>query len=208
MLLKNKKMADNTVPEKYKLVLLGDTNVGKTSIFNLFINGKFEESKGSSIGVDFSTKNYKYKNKNYSITLFDTAGQERFRSIIQGYYHMGQGIFLVFDLTNNNSLNSIPTWIESIKENNEESKYIILGNKDDLKNKISDEEINSVLGQIKEKYIFIKTSSVKNQNINKAFEKMIDLIEGENNDQVQSEVLSSNSLNNNNKKKKDCCKIE
>ena len=207
MLLKNKKMADNTVPEKYKLLLLGDTNVGKTSIFNRFIYNRFEENQGASIGVDFSTKNYKYKNKNYSITLFDTAGQERFRSIIQGYYRIGEGIFVVFDLTNQNSLNSIPTWIESIKENNGESKFIILGNKDDLKNKISDEEINSVLNQIKEKYIFIKTSSVKNQNINKAFEKMIDLIEGENNDQVQSEVLTSHSLNNN-KKKKECCKIE
>ena len=115
-------MASSNTKKKLKIIMIGDTNVGKTSIFNRFIYNRFEENQGASIGVDFSTKNYKYKNKNYSITLFDTAGQERFRAIIKSYYHMGQGIFLVFDLSNNNSLNSIPTWIESIKEYNGECK--------------------------------------------------------------------------------------
>ena len=170
----------------YKLLLLGDTNVGKTSIFERFIKGTFTEIKGASIGIDFETKPFKYKNTNYTIDLYDTAGQERFRSITKVYYKNGEGYFIVFDLTNENSLNSIQYWVDSIKEHLQEPKFIILGNKDDLKDKkISDEIINNELNKIRQSennkdIIYLKTSAKKNTNIKKAFEKMIDLIENNN----------------------------
>ena len=170
----------------YKLLLLGDTNVGKTSIFERFIKGTFTEIKGASIGIDFETKPFKYKNTNYTIDLYDTAGQERFRSITKVYYKNGEGYFIVFDLTNENSLNSIQYWIDSIKEYSEESKFIILGNKDDLKDKkISDEIINNELNKLKQSennkdLIYLKTSAKKDKNIKKAFEIMIDLLVNEN----------------------------
>ena len=180
-------------PNEYKLLLLGDTNVGKTSIFESFIKGTFKENQSASIGVDFETKIFKYKNTNYTIHLYDTAGQERFRAITEGFYHFGKGYFIVFDLTNENSLNSIQYWIDSIKEHSQVSKYIILGNKDDLKGKkISDEIINNVLNKLKQSennknIIYLKTSAKKNKNITKAFETMIDLIENENNTQNEQE---------------------
>ena len=134
-------MSEKDAPEQIKLIFLGETGVGKTSIFTRYITGKFDENRIASIGVDFETKPLKYKGKSYIIQLFYTAGQERFRSIINGYYNMAKGIFIVFDLTNENSLNSIDYWVNNVKENNQEGKIVILGNKSDLKNEILKEEI-------------------------------------------------------------------
>ena len=163
------------LPPEIKILLLGESNVGKTSIFNRFITNKYESNISSTIGVDFEAKTFEYKGKKYTIKLFDTAGQERFRSITQNYYHMGEAYFFVFDITNEHSFQSIPKWIESVKESTEEPKFIILANKDDIKDKvkISDEAIKNELGQ----YNVIKTSALKNKNIKEAFEHMINLVE-------------------------------
>ena len=172
--------------DNIKLLLLGDTNVGKTSIFERFIKGKFAENKSASIGIDFETNILKYKNTNYTIDLYDIPGQERFRSIVPSYYRIVEGFFIVFDLTNENSLNSIQYWVDSIKEHLQEPKFIILGNKDDLKDKkISDEIINNELNKLQQSennkdLIYLKTSAKKDKNIKKAFEIMIDLLVNEN----------------------------
>ena len=172
--------------DNIKLLLLGDTNVGKTSIFERFIKGTFNDNKSASIGIDFETNILKYKNTNYTIDLYDIPGQERFRSIVPSYYRIVEGFFIVFDLTNENSLNSIQYWVDSIKEHLQEPKFIILGNKDDLKDKkISDEIINNELNKLKQSennkdLIYLKTSAKKDKNIKKAFETMIDLLENEN----------------------------
>ena len=197
-----------------KILLLGDSNVGKTSIFNRYYTNKFKGNYSSSIGVDFQTKNYNYKDKNYSVHIFDTAGQERFRSITESYYHMGDGIFLVFDLTNQNSLNSIPQWIESINEKVKNKKFIILGNKDDLKrNQISELDINEVLEEFND-IKYIKVSAKDGTNIQKAFEEMIDLLDDDNNEEEEDEKknnekptskLKKKNYNINDKKQMKCC---
>ena len=188
--------------DNIKLLLLGDTNVGKTSIFERFIKGTFIENKSATIGIDFETNMLKYKNTNYTIDLYDIPGQERFRSIVPSYYRIVDGFFIVFDLTNENSLNSIQYWINTIKEFSKESKFIILGNKDDLKDKkISDEIINTELNKLKESennkdLIYLKTSAKKDKNIKKAFEIMIDLLVNENipeNEQKQ-QLKANNTL--------------
>ena len=132
--MKNKKPV-----KEFKILFLGESGVGKTSIFKRYLYNKFDEAMGSTIGVELDTKIINYKNKEYSITLFDTTGQERFKSITQSYYHMGEGYFVVFDLTNKNSLTAIDEWIGSIQEYTKNPKIIILGNKDDLK-KIRNQE--------------------------------------------------------------------
>ena len=170
----------------YKIILLGETNVGKTSIFDRFKKDGFKENQSSSIGVDYETRIMNYNDKKYTILLYDTAGQERFRSITPSYYHLADGFFIVFDLTNENSLNEIKNWIDSIKENSKVTKFIILGNKDDLKDKkMSDDVINDELDKIKQSennknIIYLKTSAKKNKNIIEAFHAMIDLIENKN----------------------------
>ena len=158
-----------------QIVLLGETNVGKTTIFNRFCDNVLDRSCISTIGVEFKVKQYKYKNNNYSLQIFDTAGQERFRSVTQAYYKMGDGFIIVFDLTNQDSLNAVDEWINNVKDTIENPKYIIIGNKDDIKEQIPEENIKKVINKYNN-ITYIKTSAVKNTNINKTFETMIDII--------------------------------
>ena len=181
---------------KIHLILLGETGVGKTSIMRRFINNEFISKSSSSIGIDYNFKSMKYNNKTYSIQIFDTAGQERFKSLVKTYYHIGDGFFIIFDLTNDNSLDAIKYWIEGVNEIIENPKFIILGNKDDLQKnmKISDDVIKNQLENYKD-IIYIKTSAKAGTNIKQAFEKMIDLLENENNN-VQIEQEQNSKKNN------------
>ena len=191
--------------QKFAIILLGDSSVGKTAIFNRCINNKFEENNNASIGVEFSTKTYTYQDKDYSLQIFDTAGEERFRCITQSYYHLGEGAFIIFDLTNKDTLESVKIWLKDIEEaNNNNTKLIILGNKNDLKeeHKIPDDEINDFLSEFNIK--FFKVSAKDGSNIEEAIYQMIDLLVKDSIDISIKERIKSKSL----KKKKNmdkCC---
>ena len=157
-----------------RILLLGDCSE-KTKLFQCVCDKKYRDC-ASSIGVDCETEIIKYKNKNYRIILHDTNGQERFQSITQCYYHLGDGFFVVFDLTNEHSLNRIQYFIESLKERVKNPKIIILGNVCENKDKIIPENIiKNKLSKYKD-IPYIKVSTLK--NIVKSFEMMIELVEG------------------------------
>jgi len=192
-----------------KLLLCGNSGVGKTSIFKRYYENKFEGNYTTSIGIDFQTKEIKYNDKLYSVHLIDTAGEERFRSITSSYFRMAEYYLLVFDLTNKNSLMALSSWIESLKEHIEKPKYIILGNKSDLeKNVIPDEEINEVLNDKVNLKIndenFIKVSAKTGENINKAFEYVLNIIEqtSDKDEQIIKQPIKKVKIN---KKKMKCC---
>ena len=199
----------------YKIILLGETNVGKTTLFNKFTLDKNSYNYISTITVDNETKTIEYKNKKYSITLYDTAGQERFRSITQAYYHMADGFFIMFDITDEKSLLAVKNWINEIQNSNSSKIFLILGNKDDLDNKISDNNINDALGN--NKHLLLKTSAIQNINVKEAIEKIIDLIEHEDNLENREEIKrrknnsisikpkQNNKNNQENNQKDQCC---
>ena len=194
----------------YKIILLGETNAGKTTLFNKFIFNKEKFNYISSITVDNETKLFDCNNKKYLITLYDTAGQERFKSITKAYYHMADGFLILFDITDKLSLNAVKDWIEDIKSNNSSNIFLILANKDDLDNKISDDVINETLGEYN--HLLLKTSAIKDINVRESLEKIIDMIEDENNLQnLRENELEKNSIhikNNNNHSDYDnskCC---
>ena len=199
----------------YKIILLGETNAGKTTLFNKFTLDKNSYNYISTITVDNETKTIEYKNKKYSITLYDTAGQERFRSITQAYYHMADGFFIMFDITDEKSLLAVKNWINEIQNSNSSKIFLILGNKDDLDNKISDNNINETLGN--NKHLLLKTSAIQNINVKEAIEKIIDLIEHEDNLENREEIKKkknnsisfkqkqNNKNNQGNNQKDQCC---
>ena len=132
---------------EYKFILIGNSGVGKTSILKFLSTGVFPQEIISTIGVDKKTlnvsveveENNKKIKKDFIISLFDTAGQEKFRSIAATYYRGSDGILLLYDITDRNSFESIEMWINSIIESigkKVDSKYVILliGNKLDLVN--------------------------------------------------------------------------
>ena len=192
-----------------KLLLCGNSGVGKTSIFKRYYENKFEGNYTTSIGIDFQTKEIKYNDKLYSVHLIDTAGEERFRSITSSYFRMAEYYLLVFDLTNKNSLMALSSWIESLKEHIEKPKYIILGNKSDLeKNLIPEQEINEVLNDKENIKIndenFIKVSAKTGENINKACEYILNIIEqtSDKDEQIIKQPIKKEKIN---KKKMKCC---
>ena len=139
-------MEEDTPPIIYQFAFLGDSEVGKTAIFRKMLTGKFSPNMVSTIGVDKKTITYKNLNvenkgnkykKNFEISIFDTAGQEKFRAMTKNYIKNSDGIILIYDITYRKSFEHIGKWLESILEilsdwKNSDYLIIILGNKLDL----------------------------------------------------------------------------
>lgn len=124
----------------YKVVMLGDSSVGKSSMLCRYVDKDFNENHISTIGVDFKITTVKIDDKIVKLQLWDTAGQERFRTIVGSYYRGAQGIILVFDVTNKESFDNLDYWIREMDSNYicDEPKMrnvYIIGNKTDLNRK-------------------------------------------------------------------------
>lgn len=136
-----------------KFVLIGDANCGKTSLIRRFCNNEFSTDYLTTIGVDFSFKTIAVENSNIKIQIWDTAGQEKFRSITQTYYRGSNVILLFFDLSDRKTFENIEYWYRSIIENTNEpnTQIYLIGNKSDLKEDIdiTMKEINNVIKNTK-----------------------------------------------------------
>ena len=119
---------------RQKIIFTGDVAVGKTSIVNSLLNSKFSEEYEASIGVDFFSKTLNYKGKQIKLQIWDSAGQEKFRSLIPNYIRGAALVFLVYDVTNKNSFDSLTNWLKFIN-NIENTNIVIVGNKIDLESK-------------------------------------------------------------------------
>mmetsp|Transcript_2399 Transcript_2399/g.3334 ORF Transcript_2399/g.3334 Transcript_2399/m.3334 type:complete len:211 (+) Transcript_2399:176-808(+) len=122
---------DETV---FKIVLVGDSGVGKSNILNRFVHNKFEHDMKATVGVEFySTKVTIENGTQVGLRLWDTAGQERYRAITKSYYRGSVGAIIVYDITNRVSFSHVEMWLEEVKQNTDSNCQIILvGNKSDL----------------------------------------------------------------------------
>ena len=197
----------------FKIVLVGDSSVGKTNLFLRYIKNEFDPQTKATIGVEFGTKIIKINNYNIKIQIWDTAGQERYKSITNAYYKGAQGAFLVYDITNKSSFLNIDKWIRDLKNNGDEKIVLFLiGNKNDLND---DRVIDTNEGKNKakeNKMFFLETSAKNNDNVNNAFDEIINnifdvyknLIEEEENTINKGngiDILNTKDMN----KKKKCC---
>ena len=120
----------------FKLVLIGDTGVGKSCILLRFADDAFTESYISTIGVDFRFRTIKVENKTVKLQIWDTAGQERFRTITSAYYRGADGIIMVYDVTNAESFGHVNDWLNEVNRYASESTCkLLVGNKNDMENK-------------------------------------------------------------------------
>ena len=136
-------MAQNWRPIEYKFILLGDSSVGKSSIFKRLLGNSFSKNQISTLGTEKAIINFddleidKNTRKNFKIVLFDTAGQERYRAITKSYFRDSQGIVLIYSIVDEESFKHIEAWLDSIKDSLSDWKrsgYIVmlLGNKLDI----------------------------------------------------------------------------
>lgn len=125
-----------------KVVLLGQSAVGKTCIVGQFVMGKFDPAFCPTLGASYASKTIVINNQSIALQIWDTAGQERFRVLAPMYYHGAQAAILVFSVTNEESFREIDFWVQSIKENVKSIELFLVGNKIDLENerKITEEQ--------------------------------------------------------------------
>ena len=158
----------------FKLILIGDSAVGKTNILSKFIEDKFDKDSKATVGVEFGTKNFEIDGLIVKAQIWDTAGQERYRSITSAYYKGAKGCLIVYDITRKATFESVDRWLSDVKGSSDNKLSIILiGNKCDDENerKVTKEE-----GEEKAKYhniAFLETSALNGTNIEKAFQELI-----------------------------------
>jgi len=162
----------------YKLLLIGDSSVGKSCILDRFSEDKFMNGPMiPTIGIDFKIKTIQVKDKRIKLQIWDTAGQERFHTITKSYYRGALGIMLVYDITNANSFDNVSKWLKRISDNADEHvQKIIIGNKCDVEDKrmVTKEKGAEIA---KENGIsFMETSAKTNVNIEKAFLELAETI--------------------------------
>ena len=156
----------------FNVIMLGDSNVGKTSILKKFIDNSFSDQSACTVNVEFKTKNLKIDNNLYArLALYDTAGQEKFRSLTRQYYNRAHGIVLVYDLTNEISFNKLNSWVKEINDNAGNVEAILVGNKSDL----NDRKISKLKAKnyAKDKnFKYIEVSAKEGTNILLLFEEL------------------------------------
>ena len=162
----------------FKYIIIGDPEVGKSSIIQRYINNEFNRNYSSTIGVEFHTPSIELNKKTYKIQIWDTGGKKE--NQIQAKIICKGAIcaFIVYDITNKNSFNNITSWVENCKNNASEKMLIILiGNKSDLNDK---RQVNTEEGQdLADKLgiSFFETSCNTGENVNNIFEKSLEEIQ-------------------------------
>ena len=168
----------------FKLIIVGDANVGKSCLLLRFLDNKYRSSHDMTIGVEFGMKIINIDNKMIKLHIWDTAGQESFRSIIRCYYRNSAGVILVYDISNRKSFDNIIYWLNEIKNYTTDYISIILvGNKSDLddENRIVSENEGLELAE-KFNLQFIESSAKKMLNIDNIFKLLsVDIINKINN---------------------------
>ena len=154
----------------FKYIIIGDAAVGKSNLLLRYTHGQFKPEYQLTIGVEFGAKNVQINDKVYRIQIWDTAGQENFRSITRAYYKSSACALVVYDISNRESFNNVSTWIEECKGQSPKTIFMVLvGNKSDLADK---RQVNTEEGQeLAEKYgmLFYESSAKTGTNVEEIF---------------------------------------
>ena len=158
---------------KFKVVVAGAKNVGKTSLLRRFATGKFEKSTLSTIGVDFETKKVVVDDTEILLNIWDFAGEKKFRLLFPSYISGASGALMLYDITNKESLNDLLDWINVISSvPNPPKTKILIEAKIDLKRKVQREDAQKLFEKNKFKGEILSTSSKTGENVEKAFEML------------------------------------
>ena len=188
-----------------KILIVGDTNVGKTNIIYRYFNNQYNQLYMATTGIDLKSTTIELKGKKLRIQLWDTAGQEKYRSITSNLFLKVQGFLVVYDITDEKSFIHLKDWVKSIKEEcGSHIPMLIVGNKNDLENDRLVSKNEAISYAKKEKLEYIETSSKSGENIKEAIilitQKVLDTCELGND---RSFSLDSSHLST--KKKHKCC---
>ena len=156
---------------RYKIIFVGDAGVGKTTIINRINDNEFQSAYDATIGVDFWPKKINFRGNEITLQIWDTAGQERYRGLIPSYVRNSSIVFIVFDITNRKTFESIPKWIELIKSIEKNNILVLIGNKEDLKEKreVEKKEGEDLAKENEMSYFELSAKRDNNNDIKKIF---------------------------------------
>ena len=206
-------MEDDNYEMMFKVVLVGDSFVGKTNIMSKYLKNEFHEDSKATVGVEFGSRQFNIEGHVVKAQIWDTAGQERYKAITSAYYKGAKGAFIVYDITRKDSFENVSKWADQLKSTADKNlTIIIIGNKTDLEDQ---RQVTSEEGQNKANSLesaFIETSAASGSNLDKAFEMMINevykkcheemLAEGDVEIEGGEEINLAKALENS---KKACC---
>ena len=167
---------DENVDLITKIVLVGDTAVGKTNLIHRYLRDLYDPETKATIGVDFFTKDLSINGNKIKVQFFDTAGQEKYKSICSTYYKNADGVVLVYDVTNRRSFEGVQSWLDELyRYQAKDTKVLLVGNKIDLEAK---RQVTADEGQAyatERKLYFMETSALTNKDrcVNRAFEILV-----------------------------------
>ena len=183
-----------------KIIVVGDSSVGKTSVIQKYVNNTFTLSTMSTTGVDFSNKELEIDGEKVKLQIWDTAGQERFRALAAQYYRRADGICLFYDVTNKSSFQQLQRWLDSIALNaSSKIPIILLGNKCDQPDEVPREQAQEFANDKGLKLFF--TSAKTGEKLNDAFEYLARLARKVENTKPPTIVFNNNEP----EKKNGCC---
>ena len=191
-------MDDDSYELLYKIIIIGDSNVGKSNILSRYTKDQFQGNSKATVGVELGTKFVKIEGVGAKLQIWDTAGQERYRSLTSSYYKGCHGCFIVYDITNEASFQSISTWYEqAVKEAGKDISIILVGNKCDLE---SERKVSKEQGEEKARSMnasFFETSALSKVNIDDIFNEIVNNIfqrtKGQKNDDDDDiEIINEN----------------
>ena len=166
-------MDDENYDFIFKVLLLGNSDVGKSSLLLRYVDSVWNDAFVPTIGVDFKVKTLTINEKKVKMQIWDTAGQERFRTVVSTYFRGAHGILLLYDVTNRDSFKNLESWLIEIEKNAKEKVLkILIGNKCDL---TDDREITSDEGKafaLRNGMEFMETSAKMNTNVSEVFETL------------------------------------
>ncbi|KAL4310237.1 hypothetical protein GQ457_01G004170 [Hibiscus cannabinus] len=166
--------ADDDYDYLFKLVLIGDSGVGKSNLLSRFARNEFNLESKSTIGVEFATRSIRVDDKVVKAQIWDTAGQERYRAITSAYYRGAVGALLVYDVTRHITFENVERWLKELRNHTDSNIVIMLvGNKADLRHlrAVSTEDAKAFAE--KENTYFMETSALESLNVENAFTEVL-----------------------------------
>ncbi|KAL1406441.1 Rab GTPase ypt31 [Vanrija albida] len=158
----------------FKVVLIGDSGVGKSNLLSRFTRNEFNLESKSTIGVEFATRSINVDGKTVKAQIWDTAGQERYRAITSAYYRGAVGALLVYDIAKHSTYENVTRWLKELRDHADQNIVIMLvGNKSDLKHlrAVSTDEAKGFASE--QQLSFIETSALDASNVEAAFQNIL-----------------------------------
>lgn len=185
--------ADQHFDYMFKILIIGNSSVGKTSFLFRYADDSFTSAFVSTVGIDFKVKTVIRREKRMKLQIWDTAGQERYRTITTAYYRGAMGFILMYDVTNEESFNSVQDWVTQIKTYSwDNAQVILVGNKSDMENErvVTYDRGKQLADQLGLE--FFETSAKENINVKNVFERLVDIICDKMSDGIDSDPTMTN----------------